>query len=108
MYLPLLLIALAVSAAVLLQERHRKRLGWLAALVLLAYLYNAAACLEVAVIQTLQYPRFVTVQVFFTIFAQFLALWFILESALEMRARAKSSCSDTGSMYRSGPDGRCG
>ena len=40
-HLPLLLIALALVAVVLAQEKHRRRLGWLAALVLLGYLYNA-------------------------------------------------------------------
>ena len=107
-YVPLLLIALAASAAVLLQERYRKHLGWLAALVLVAYMYNAAACLEVAVIHSLDYRRYITVQMFPALLAQFLALWFVLESAIEMRTRAKSSCSDTGSMYRSGPDAGCG
>jgi len=107
-YVPLLFIALALSAAVLLQGRHRKRLGWLAALVLLAYLYNAAACLEVAVIHSLGYRRYLTVQMFLALLAQFLALWFLLESAIEMRARAKSSCSDTASVQGAGPDAGCG
>ncbi len=90
-YLVLLLIALAVSAAVLLQERQRRRLGWLTALVLLAYLYNAAACLEVAVIHSLDDRRYITVQMFLTLLAQFLALWLILEFALEIRDRAKTA-----------------
>ena len=88
-YLPLLLIALALSAVAFMQEERRRRLGWLAALVLFVYSYNLASCLEVAVIQTLQYPRFVTVQMYFSLLAQFFALWFILELALEMRARQK-------------------
>jgi hypothetical protein len=89
MYLPLLLMALALSALIFMQEEHPRHLGWLAALVLFVYSYNLASCLEVAVVQSLQNPRYVTVQVFFTILAQFLALWFILEFALELRARAK-------------------
>jgi len=94
-YLVLLLIALAVSAAVLLQERQRRRLGWLTALVLLAYLYNAAACLEVAVIHSLDDRRYITVQMFLTLLAQFLALWLILEFALEIRDRAKTARHET-------------
>jgi hypothetical protein len=90
-HLPLLLIAAALGTVVLTQERHRRRLGWLAALVLLGYLCNAAACLEVAVIHSLEIRRYITVQMFLTLFVQFLALWFILEFALEMRVRAKSS-----------------
>jgi hypothetical protein len=107
-YLGLLIIALGLSAAVLIHKPLRRHLRWLAALVLLAYLYNAAACLEVAVIHELDDRRYLTVQMFLTLLAQFFALWFVLEFALEMRARAKSSCSDTGSTYRSGPEVRCG
>ena len=86
-YLPLLLSALALGLTVLFQAEWRKRLGWLAALVLLGYLYNAAACLEVAVIQSLEVGRFITVQMFLTLLAQFFALWFVLEVVLELRAR---------------------
>jgi hypothetical protein len=86
-YLPLLSITAALSAVVLMQQKHRRRLGWLAAVVLLVYMYNAAACLEVAVIHSLEIGRYITVQMFLTLFVQFLALWFILEFALEMRAR---------------------
>jgi hypothetical protein len=74
--------------------------GWLAALVLFVYSYNLANCLEVAVLHSLHDPRYKTVQMFFTILAQFLALWFIVEFALEMRARAKTSVLDKCSMQR--------
>ena len=90
-YLPLLLIASALSAGVLLQEKWRKHLCWLAGLVLFAYSYTMASCLEVAVVHSLELRRYVTVQLFFAILAQFLALLFILEFALEMRDRAKSA-----------------
>jgi hypothetical protein len=82
-YLPLLLIALALSALVFIQERYRRGLGWLAALALFVYSYNLASCLEVAVIHSLQNPRYLSVQVLFTIFAQFLALWFLIEFVLK-------------------------
>ena len=94
-YLGLLIIALGLSAAVLLQKPLRRGFGWLVALVLLAYLYNAAACLEVAVIHSLDDRRYITVQMFLTLFAQFLALWFILEFALEIRDRAKTVRRET-------------
>jgi hypothetical protein len=90
MYRPLLWIALALSALVLFRQRYRRRLGWLAALVLFVYSYNAAGCLEVAVINSLEVRRYVTVQLFFTVLAQFLALWLLCEMALEVRARVKS------------------
>jgi hypothetical protein len=86
-YMVLFLTALALSVAVFTHKRHRCRLGWLAALVLFVYSYNLASCFEVAVIHTLQNPRYVTVQIFFTILAQFLALWFVIEFALQTRAR---------------------
>jgi hypothetical protein len=89
MYRPLFFSAIALSAVVLFQQRYRRRLGWLAALVLFVYSYNLASCLEVAIIQSLEVRRFVTVQVFFTIFAQFLALWLLLEFFLERRAQKK-------------------
>jgi hypothetical protein len=88
-YLALLLATLASSAVVFLQKRHRRRVGWLAALVLFVYAYNVASCLEVAIIHTLQNPRYVTVQVFVAVLAQFFALWFLLEFVLEIRARRK-------------------
>jgi hypothetical protein len=91
MYRPLLWVAVALSAVVLFRQRYRRRLGWLAVLVLFVYSYNAAGCLEVAIINSLEVRRYVTVQLFFTIFAQFLALWLLCEMALEMRARAKVS-----------------
>jgi len=99
-YLVSLFIALVVGAAVLFHKRRRRRVGWLAALVLFVYSYNLANCLEVAVLHSLHDPRYKTVQMFFTILAQFLALWFIVEFALEMRARAKTSVLDKCSMQR--------
>jgi hypothetical protein len=81
-YLPLLLIALTLSALVLSRATHRKRLGWLAALVLFVYSYNLANCLEVAVIHSLQNPRYATVQMYFAILGQFLAVLLILEVLL--------------------------
>jgi hypothetical protein len=97
LYLPLLLTALALSALVFIQEERRRSLGWLAALVLFVYSYNLTSCLEVAVITSLQNPRYLSVQIFVTILAQFLALWFMLEFAFGLRAREKVTC-DTGSI----------
>ncbi|HVD95817.1 MAG TPA: hypothetical protein VNE84_06715 [Candidatus Limnocylindria bacterium] len=96
-YLPLLLIALALSALVFMRQDRRRHLAWLAALVLFVYSYNLASCLEVAVIHSLQNPRYLAVQVFFTILAQFLALWFILEFALGLRPRENESLANTDS-----------
>jgi hypothetical protein len=90
-YLPLLFIAGGLSAFVLLRETHRRRFGWLAVLVVVLFTYNLASCLEVAVVHLLEYSRYLTVQMYFTLLAQFFALWFVLELALEMRDRARGS-----------------
>jgi hypothetical protein len=89
-YRPLLLIAVTLSAAVLLQKWYRRGLGWLAALVLFVYSYNLTSCLVVAVVQSLDNSRKLAVQMYFTLLAQFFAFWFLLEFALEMRARARN------------------
>jgi hypothetical protein len=91
LYRPLLWIALAVGAVVLFQQRYRRRLGWLTVLVLFLYSYNATACLEVAIVNSLEVRRYLTVQMFFTTVAQFLALWLLCEVALAMRMRGKIS-----------------
>jgi len=91
LYRPLLWIAIAASAVVFFRQRHRRHLGWLTVLVLFLYSYNGAACLEVAIVNSLEVRRYLTVQMFFTTMAQFLALWLLCEIAVEMRARQKVS-----------------
>lgn len=91
LYRPLLWIAIAASAVVFFRQRHLRHLGWLTVLVLFMYSYNGAACLEVAIFNSLEVRRYLTVQMFFTTMAQFLALWLLCEIAVEMRARQKVS-----------------
>jgi hypothetical protein len=91
LYRPLLLGTIAIGAAFLFQRKYRRRLGWLAVLVALVYTYNAASCLEVAILNSLEVRRYVTVQMFFTLLAQFFALWFLCEIALETRSRPNDS-----------------
>jgi hypothetical protein len=93
-YLPLLLIAVALSALVLSRETHRKRLGWLVALVLFVYSYNLANCLEVAVIHSLQNSRYATVQMYFVILTQFLTILLILEILLGSRVLIGASAQN--------------
>jgi len=81
--LPSLFIAVGLGAFVLFRKTHRSRYGWLAALVLFTYSYNFTACLEVAVVHLLEYRRYITVQMYFTLLAQFFVLWFMLEFTLE-------------------------
>jgi hypothetical protein len=90
-YRPLLLGIIMIGAGFLFQRAYRRRLGWLAVLVAFVYLYNAASCLEVAILNSLEVRRYVTVQMFFTLLAQFFALWFLCEIALETRSRPNDS-----------------
>lgn len=85
-YRPLLLGTIVIGAAFLFQRNYRRRLGWLALLVAFLYSYNMASCLEVAIVNSLEVRRYVTVQMFFTLLAQFFALWFLSEIALETRS----------------------
>lgn len=82
-YLPLLALTLLISA-ISLRADFRKTTGPLAALTLLVFAYNAAACLEVAIIETFDGPRYSTVQFCFTIIAEFLALRLVLEGLLQL------------------------
>jgi hypothetical protein len=85
-YRPLLLIALALSVAVFLYGTARRQLGWLASIMVFAYSYSAANCLEVAIVHSLDNPRYITVQMYFAILAQFVAVLLILEVLLGSRA----------------------
>ena len=82
-YLPLLALTLVISAACLRTD-FRKRIGRLAAMTLLVFAYNAAACLEVAIMQVFDGPRYSTVQFCFTVLAEFLALRLVLEGLIQL------------------------
>jgi hypothetical protein len=82
-YRTLLALTLVIAAACL-RTAFRKKLGPLAIVTLLVFAYNAAACLEVAIVQVFDGPRYSTVQFCFTVFAEFLALRLVLETALQM------------------------
>ena len=74
-----LVVALVLAVIVAFHCRRWGRLRAIAALVVFVFLFNAACCLEVAVITSLDLRRYVTVQMYSTLFGQFLALWFIFE-----------------------------
>jgi hypothetical protein len=90
-YLPLLLISLIIAIAVFLRRDFRRRLGWLAALTLFAFSYNAAACLEVAILNSLEVPRYLWVQMLFTLLAELLAIWLLLEFLSQKRSPSSAS-----------------
>jgi hypothetical protein len=93
-YLPMILGAFGLGVVLLFHQHLRSLLGCLTAWVLFVYSYGLASCLEVATIQTLQIARYMTVQMYFAILAQFLAFWLILEVVLELLPHARITCSD--------------
>jgi len=90
-YLPWLLAALILSAIIFWKSARWKHLRWLAALVLFGCAYNAASCLEVAIVNSLEVYRYITVQMYATLLTQFLALWLILEFLFEIRRQPRAA-----------------
>jgi tryptophan-rich sensory protein len=82
----LLFSTLGLSALIFWQKSLQQHLAWLAGLVFFVYLYNVAGCLEVAIVNSLEVRRYLTMQMVFTLFAQFLALWLVIEFVQEKRA----------------------
>src|SRR5260370_33718333 len=68
---------LAVCVAVLNHRRLRQRLGPMAVVVLFLCWYNFGNCIEIAVIHSLDNPRYDTIQLIFTLLAQFAAFLLI-------------------------------
>ena len=82
-YLPLL--ALTILAALgCLQRDFRKAAGWLTAVTLFVFAYNAAACLEVAITHAFDVPRYSTIQFCCTILAEFLTLRLLLDTFVQL------------------------
>ena len=79
-FLPFLVTSLVVAVAVLLHREFRRRIGWLVALTLFVFSYNAAASLEVAIVNALDVPRYCTIQFYFTLLSEVFALSLLLES----------------------------
>jgi hypothetical protein len=89
-YLPLLAFVLVISVACFRTD-FRKNIGGLAAVTLLVFAYNAAACLEVAILQVFDGPRYSTVQFSFTVLGEFLALRLLVEVLVAAAGRARST-----------------
>jgi hypothetical protein len=88
-YSTLLIVALVLAGFVAPISAPFGRLRVVASLAVFAFLFNAAYCLEVAVISSLDIPRYLTVQMYSTLVAQLLGLWFVLEFVSEMWERRK-------------------
>src|SRR5204862_3977089 len=73
-----------VLAMIFLTSGRSRRLRFLAALVVFSFSFNAACCLEVATIISLENRRYMTVQMYSTLLAQLLGFWFILEFVVQM------------------------
>ena len=93
-YLSLLLLALILSTIIFWKQARWRRLKWLAALVLFGSAYNAASCLEVAIVNSLEVHRYITVQMYSTLLTQFLAFWLILEFALDITKHRDTIAGD--------------
>ena len=78
-YVPWLFAAVLLSAIIWARAALRRRWGWLAGLALFAYWYSFAICLETGALNSLDVPRFMTVQFIFAILAQFLTVLLFLE-----------------------------
>jgi hypothetical protein len=85
-YLPLLGISIALAIVAWIARQHGGRLRWFAALTLFVFAYNAAACFETAVLHSLYIPRYGTIQFYFTVLAEFLALRLLLETLFAVAA----------------------
>ncbi len=90
----LLVLGLILSAIIFWKQARWRRLRWLAALVLFGSAYNAASCLEVAIVNSLEVHRYITVQMYATLLTQFLAFWLILEFALDITQRRDTIARD--------------
>src|SRR4026209_679081 len=82
-------VALVFALIVALNSGRWRRLRFIAAVAVFAFLFNAACCLEVAIVSSLDLPRYIVVQMYSTLFAQLLGLWFILEFVMERFERPR-------------------
>src|SRR5438128_2351552 len=88
-YLTWLAIVLVLAVIVALTSGRWRRLRFIAALVVFSFSFNAACCLEVATIISLENRRYMTVQMYSTLLAQLLGFWFILEFVVQMWERRR-------------------
>ena len=79
-YLDLLAVAL-LSPLLLIFRPLRPHFFWLIAALWLAYSYNFGNCLTIAIVHSLEVTRYVRIQLIFTVFAQCLSLYLLLELA---------------------------
>jgi hypothetical protein len=79
-YLPLLCTTVALAIVLMLRPDYRKQIGWVALMTLFFFSYNAPVCLETAILHSLDVPRYVTIQFYITVLAEFLAIRLLCET----------------------------
>jgi len=79
-YLDLLGVAL-LSPLLLVTRPLREHFLWLVAAVWLTYSYNFGNCLTIAIVHSLEVTRYVRIQLIFTVLAQCLSIYLLLELA---------------------------
>jgi len=78
-YMDLLLVAL-LGPLILISCGFRRHLLWAVVCLWLVYAYNFGNCLTIAVVHSLEVTRYVRIQLIYTVFAQCLTIYFILEA----------------------------
>jgi hypothetical protein len=78
-YLDLLLVAI-ISPLILICRPFRHHLLWAVVALWLVYSYNFGNCLTIAIVHSLEVVRYVRIQLIYTVFAQFLSIYFTLET----------------------------
>jgi hypothetical protein len=81
-YLPLLCATVALAILLMFRCDYREQMGWLVLITLFVFSYNAAVCLETAILHSLDVPRYVTIQFYCTVLAEFLAIRFLFEAVV--------------------------
>jgi hypothetical protein len=77
-YLPVFCAVLLASGLLLCSQKLRFAYGMLWPATLLIYSYNFGTCLETAIIHSLDTLRYMTVQFSFTLLAEFVGLYFLM------------------------------
>jgi len=77
-YMDLLLVAI-LSPLVLFSRPLRGHLLWVVVSLWLVYSYNFGNCLTIAIVHSLEVVRYVRIQLIYTVFAQCLSVYFLLE-----------------------------
>jgi hypothetical protein len=79
---PDLLVVALLSPLLLIFQPLRGHLFWAVVSLWLVYSYNFGNCLTIAIVHSLEVIRYVRIQLIFTVFAQCLSIYFLLEAII--------------------------